>query len=300
MLKRPALIAILTLTTPLGGCDFAKGMLSSGAAPSASAPVASAVAPTASVAAASGEVSFDKRVPKAGTRASGTRKTSSKFTLNGKTYRETSLLESEAVVKESDEFRITKASIEVKEMYTTSQEGTGSEKRSVSPLAGSTYVVTRNEDGKLSALDSGGDKVPAATLKLIKEEFGSSFEKNQDAAFLPDRPLKLEEKLMPSSDSMLSALGIKDDGNTLIDGTEFFLKSVAGAKATFDVTMTMTQKVPGAGLRVRSKLKGKIEMRPDGAWIVGVNLKGPITILDGSGNEQGSGELSMVGTQSFE
>jgi hypothetical protein len=220
--------------------------------------------------------------------------------LNGKTYRESSLLNSSFEVKASDEFRITKASIEVEDLYTTSQEGTGTEKRSVSPLAGSTYLVTRNEDGKLSAQDANGNKVPAATLKLIKDEFGGSFEKSQDAAFLPDRPLKLEEKLMPASDSMLSALSIKDDGNTLIDGTEFFLRSAADGKASFDATMTMTQKVPSAGLRVRSKLKGKLEMRPDGAWIVGVNLKGPITILDSSGNEKGSGELSIAGAQTFE
>lgn len=219
--------------------------------------------------------------------------------MAGKTYRENTVLEAAMTVKESDEFRVTKASIEVKEMYTTSQEGTGSEKRSVSPLAGSTYIVTRGDDGSLSALDSNGNKVPAATLKLIKDQFASSFEKNRDAEFIPDRPLKLEEKLMPPSDAMLAALGIKDDGNTLIDGTEFFLKSAKTSKASFEVSMTMTQKVAGAGLRVRSKLKGTLEMQPDGAWITAIDLKGPITILDASGNDKGSGELTVSGSQTF-
>ena len=69
---------------------------------------------------------------------------------------------------------------------------------------------------------------------------------------------------------------------------------------SFDVTMTMTQKIPGAGLRVRAKLTGKLEMQEDGAWVVGFDLKGPVTILDGSGNEKGSGELGIVATQTFQ
>jgi len=261
---------------------------------------ASAAAAPASAAPVSTEVTFTKKVPKPGIKGASTRKTASKFTMSGKTFRENSFMEGDFLVKESDEFRVTKASVDVKELYTTSQEGTGSEKRSVSPLAGSSYIVTRAGDGKLSAQDSGGNNVPAATLKLIKDEFGSSFEKNQDAAFLPDRPLKLEEKLMPASDTMLRALGIKDDGNTLIDGTEFFLRSVADGKAKFDATLTMTQKIPGAGLRVRAKLSGNLEMLTDGAWIVAIDLKGPLTILDSSGNEKGSGDLSMVATQTFQ
>jgi len=33
---------------------------------------------------------------------------------------------------------------------------------------------------------------------------------------------------------------------------------------------------------------------------VGFDLKGPVTILDGSGNEKGSGELGIVATQTFQ
>lgn len=295
-MDRPALLFPLLLSTLLGCKLFSNSTDDSSAKAEASA-ATPAAAPSAAQPAS--EVAFQPKVPKAGTKASVTRKTSSKFTMAGKTFRESSFLQSDFLVKESDEFRVTKGSIDVKEFYTTSQEGTGSEKRSVSPLAGSSYVVARAEDGKLSAQDTGGNPVPAATLKLIKDEYASSFEKNQDAAFLPGRPLKLEEKLMPASDAMLKTLGIKDDGTTLIDGTEFFLRSVADGKASFDVSMTMTQKIPNAGLRVRSKLNGKLEMRPDGAWVVGFDLKGPITILDGSGNEKGSGELSIVATQTF-
>lgn len=295
-----SVVLVSVLVSSLLGCKaFSKLTEDDADKGEASATASAAAAPT-SAPAATNEVTFTKKVPKPGVKGATTRKTASKFTMNGKTFRENSFMQGDFIVKESDEFRVTKASIEVKELYTTSQQGTGSEKRSVSPLAGSTYIVTRSDDGKLSAQDSSGTKVPAATLKLIKDEFGSSFEKNQDAAFLPDRPLKLEEKLMPSSDSMLRALGIKDDGNTLIDGTEFFLRSAADGKAKFDATMTMTQKIPGAGLRVRAKLSGNLEMVTDGAWIVAVDLKGPITILDGSGNEKGTGDLSILATQTYE
>jgi hypothetical protein len=253
---------------------------------------------SAPIAAASNEVSFKRMVPKAGTKSTVSRKSTTKFTMSGKVYRETSVLDAAWEVKASDEFRITKASIDVKELFKTSQEGTGTEKKSVSPISGSSYVVTRYDDGTLGAQDSNGNKVAASLVKLIKEEFGSSFEKNQDAAFIPDRPVKLEEKLVPSSDVMLGMLGIKDDGNSLVDGTEFFLKSSTGSRATFDASMTMTQKV-GSGMRVRAKLKGKFELQPEGAWLVAVDLTGPLTILDGTGKEKGTGDLTFVATQTF-
>lgn len=288
----------LALTLVLTGCDQKQAAPertgATSAAPAAPAP-SSPPAPSEPT-----EVAFVKKVPAAGTKASFTRKTSSKFTMGDKAFRESSVMEAAFEVKVSDEFRVTKGSVDVKELYTTSQDGTGSEKKSVSPLAGSAYVVTRDDDGKLTALNSGGDKVPAATVKLIKDEFGSFFEKSRDADFLPERALKLEEKLMPSSDTMLSALGIKDDGNTLIDGTEFFLTKIEAERAHFDVTLTMTQKIASAGLRVRAKLKGALQVRPDGAWIVGIDLKGPLTILDAKGNEKGTGDLSIAAGQTLE
>ncbi len=289
MVRRSASLGVFAIVSVLLAC---KGLDKAQSESQGSAPVATP-------AATSNEVAFKRMVAKAGTKATVSRKTTTKFNMDGKVYRDTSVLDATWEVKSSDEFRITRASIEVKEMYSTTQEGSGSEKKSVSPLSGSTYLVTRYDDGSLGAQDAGGNKVPGTTLKLLKDEFGSSFEKNQDAAFLPDRPLKLQEKLVPSSDDMLRMLGIKDDGNTLIDGTEFILNKVEGARATFDATMTMTQKI-GSGLRVRSKLKGTMVLRPEGAWLVGIDLKGPLSLLDSGGNEKGSGDLSMVATQTFD
>ncbi|HSC87958.1 MAG TPA: hypothetical protein VLC09_11830 [Polyangiaceae bacterium] len=297
MVRLTAPFGILALTFALAGCD--QKQAGSEQAPPAAPAASAAAAPTPQPPAKPTEVTFVKKVPTTGIKATFSRKTSTKFTMGEKAFRESSVMEAAFDVKASDEFRVTKGGLEVKELYTTSQDGTGSEKKSVSPLAGSSYVVTRNDDGKLAALDSGGDKVSASTLKLLSEEYGTFFEKSRDAEFLPDRALKLEEKLMPSSDTMLSALGIKDDGNTLIDGTEFFLKKIEADRSSFDVTMTMTQKIAGAGLRVRAKLKGQIDIRPDGAWIVGIDLKGPLTILDSKGDEKGSGDLSISATQTL-
>lgn len=294
MFRISARAGLLVGMVSLMGCDRANPTTnteSASTAPTTPAPAAPAPAPVT-------QVTFTKKIPQSGTRALAKRTSSSKFTMADKTFRETQTLVSQLTVKESDEFRITKAGIDVQELFTTSQQGTGTESRSVSPLAGSSYVVSRNDDGKLSALNSAGNKVPASTLKLLQDEFASTFEKNHDAAFLPDRPLKLDEKLMPPSDAMLTALGIKDDGNTLIDGTEFILTRIGDDKVSFDVSLTMTQKV--SGLRVRAKLAGSMDVRPDGAWIVGADLKGPITILDGSGNEKGSGELSISASQTLQ
>lgn len=297
MARFSAYLGLFALTFSLAGCDKKEASSEPVAPASAAPPAAASAAPVASAPAAPTEVTFVKKVPSAGLKAAFVRKTATKFTMGETALRESTVMEAVFEVKASDEFRVTKGGVEVKELYTTSQDGSGTEKKSVSPLAGSSYVISRSDDGKLAALGSNGDPVSAATLKLISEEYGSFFEKSRDAEFLPDRALKLDEKLMPASDTMLSALGIKDDGSTVIDGTEFFLKKIEADKASFDVSLTMTQKA--SGMRVRAKLKGQLDVRPDGAWIVGIDLKGPLTILDAKGDEKGSGELSITATQTL-
>jgi hypothetical protein len=261
------------------------------AAPAASATPAAPAAPS--------DVAFTNVVAKTGTKIVSVHQTNSKFTMDGKVYRNASATDATAEVQSSDEFRVTKAAIDVKELYTITQDGTAAEKKTVSPLAGSRYVVTRGDDGKLSALDSNGSKVSASQLKLIKDEFGSGFEKDETGAFLPDRPLKIGEKLNPASDSVMKMLSIKDDGKTEFDGTEFILRTGTSDRAVFDVAMTMTQKLV-AGLRLRAKLKGTIEIRPAGTWLLAVDLKGPMILLDATGKEKGTGDLSVTGTQTYQ
>jgi hypothetical protein len=242
------------------------------------------------------EIAFSTVVPKAGTKTAAVRKSATKFTMDGKVYRETSALDAGLEVQDSDEFRVTKAAIDVKDLQTTKQQGSGDEKKTVSPLSGSRYIITRSDDGKLTALDSAGAKVAASQLKLLKDEFAGVFEKNHTGAFLPERPVKIGEKLSPPSDAVLKMLEIKDDGKTTMDGIEFILASGTPERASFDVTMTMTQKI-GGGLRLRAKLKGKIEIKPTGNWLLGVDLKGPLELLDASGNQKGTGDITASLTQ---
>ena len=291
MEPRTLLPAVLVVVSALLACKSADK--SQQESQPASNPLAAPTVPTGS------NVTFVKLVPKSGTRASVSRKTTSKFTLSGKTYRETSTTDAKYTVKASDEFRVVKADVEVKELFTTSQEGTGTEKKSVSPLSGSTYTITRYDDGKLGAVDSGGTQVPASTLKLINEEFKSMFDKNNDGAFLPDRPVKMDEKFMPSSDALLKMLAVKDDGKTSFDGAEFILKSHSGSTASFDTEMSMTQNI-GNGLRLRVKFKGTLDFQPQGTWSTAAHLKGPMTLLNGKGDEKGTGDVAVEITQTFE
>jgi hypothetical protein len=237
-----------------------------------------------------------KSVPKAGTKVKGEIDSTLKFTFQGKVFRSAERNSTEVEVQASDEFRVTKAALDVKELFSTSQEGTGSEKKSVSPLAGSRFIVTRADDGKLSALDSSGNKVAAAQLKEIEKNYRSVFERDKSRAFLPNRPVKVGEKLTPSADDVLALLGIKDDGTCTVDGVEFILRSAAGDKGTFAVNLTFTQKNPD-GLRLRAKLEGTLDVRPMDSAFTNVSLRGPLTILDRQGNDKGSGELSFTGSE---
>ena len=285
----PKLASIVLLVSLLPACQKILQNLAEAEGGAADAAVA---------AAKTDEVTFVRHPPKSGTKVNISTKTSLKFTFEGKVFRDVTEDAAQVSVQASDEFRVTKASIEVKQLFTTKQEGTGDEKKSVNPLAGSRFVVTRNDDGKLSALDSGGTKVAAAQLALIQEHFGTVFEADKTHEFLPKRPVKIGEKLIPSSDAVLKLLGQKDDGSTVIDGVEFILQPSTAERATFAVTLTFTQKAD-ARTRIRAKLSGTLDVRPKDSEITGISLKGPLTLLDPGGNDKGNGDLSIDATATF-
>ncbi|HVR18587.1 MAG TPA: hypothetical protein VMS65_02785 [Polyangiaceae bacterium] len=288
-------LALALVVSALLACKNAQNLIGGAAS---SEPVASAApaAPSATAPAAPSEVTFVKSVPKAGAKVKAETDSNVKFTFQGKVFRSTERNSTAVEVQASDEFRVTKAALDVKELYSTSQEGTGSEKKSVNPLAGSRFIVTRADDGKLSALDSSGNKVAAAQIKEIETNYRSVFERDKSRAFLPNRALKVGEKLTPSADDVLALLGVKDDGSATVDGVEFILKSAAEDKATFAVSLTFTQKIPG-GMRLRAKLEGTLDVRPKDSTFTNVSLRGPLTILDAQGNDKGSGELSFTGSE---
>jgi hypothetical protein len=244
------------------------------------------------------EVTFVRKVPKVGTKVEMATKTAFKFTFEGKIFRESSEDAALFTVQGADEFRVTKAAIEVKQLYTTKQEGTGDEKKSVNPLAGSRFVVSRNDDGKLTALDSGGAKVIPLQLAQIQEHFANVFDAEKTQEFLPKRPVKIGEKLIPSSDAVIKLLGQKDDGNTTIDGVEFILQSATPELATFAVSMTFTQKL-NPKIRLRAKLEGTLDVRPKDSAITAIDVKGPLNLLGPSGNDKGTGDLTFKGTETF-
>jgi hypothetical protein len=291
--SKGALLPFFLLASSLLACKGVKDLIggenAAGAVASASAAPAAPAAPN--------EVTFVKGVPKAGTKLDQETRTNVKFTFQGKVFRSTEDQKIQVEVQAADDFRVTKAAIDVKELFSTTQEGTGSEKKSVSPLAGSRFVVTRNDDGKLSALDSGGSKVVGGQRTELEKKFATVFERDKTREFLPNRPVKVGEKFIPSSDAVLSMLGQKDDGKSTVDGVEFILSSATADKASFNVSLTFTQKLDG-GVRLRAKLEGTIDVRPKDSEVTNVSLKGPLTILDAQGNDKGSGEVSFTGQES--
>ncbi len=263
--------------------------------PASSEPAVSAAPPPPSAPAAPTEITFKKTVPKAGAKVKAETNTTVKFTVQDKVIRSAEVGSVTVDVQASDEFRITKAALDVKELYETNQEGTGAEKKSVSPLSGSRFIVTRADDGKLSALDSSGSKVAAAQIAQIDKHYRTVFERDKSREFLPNRAVKIGEKLTPPADAVLALIGQKDDGKSTVDGAEFILRSATEEKATFAVSLTFTQKL--GATRLRAKLEGTIDVLPKDSSFPNVSLKGPLTLLDAAGNDKGSGELTFSGSE---
>lgn len=288
-MKRATLTAVMLCLCVLPGCKKILQNL---------AEAEGGAATTATAEAAPTQLTFLRRPPKPGANVNVTNKSNLKFTFEGKVFREVNEDAAAVSVQNSDEFRVTKAAIDIKQLVTVKQEGSGDEKKSVNPLQGSRFVVTRGDDTKLSALDSGGKKVSAAQLALLKEHYGTIFEADKTHEFLPTRPVKIGEKLIPSSDAVLKLLGQKDDGSTVIDGVEFILQSGTAEKAVFAVTLTFTTKID-ARIRLRSKLAGTLDVRPKDSEISAITLKGPLTLLDPAGNDKGTGDFSIESTATF-
>lgn len=295
-----ARLPLLPLATCVAALLACKGDPDSTPTPPPSAPpnTASIAASVAAPPAATDSVTFSSRVPPPGTGASFTTEFDLKVTERGKVTRFQEREQAELEVKANDGFRITGLVIEVRDKVEIEQDGTRPEKRTTSPLAGSTYIMTRGADGKLAATTPGGAPIAPALRKLLVDAYGDRFEKDTTGAFLPNRPVKLGEKLFPASASMLGMLGIKDDGKTTFEGTEFLLEEVTDGIAVFHVEMLMTVKMPAAR-RLRAKLSGKMRFLVDGTWTTGINLSGPLTVVDSLGNEKADGSWTMKATQTF-
>ena len=70
------------------------------------------------------DVTFVRHPPTSGTKVSLTAKTSLKFTFEGKVFRDVTDEAALVTVQASDDFRVTKAAIDVKQLVSAKQEGT--------------------------------------------------------------------------------------------------------------------------------------------------------------------------------
>ena len=51
---------------------------------------------------------------------------------------------------------------------------------------------------------------------------------------------------------------------------------------------------------MRAKLNGQLTLQTATVWLVGVALSGPVTVLDGKGDEKGRGDMKLTGDQTFD
>jgi hypothetical protein len=62
------------------------------------------------------------------------------------------------------------------------------------------------------------------------------------------------------------------------------MKHVLLGRRTLAVAAILGPTLRSAG----AKLKGTIDIKPAGTWMLGVDLKGPLTLIDGAGKEKGT------------
>ncbi len=262
------------------------------------APSHGAASSSGQTAAPPSEVTFKPKIPPPGTSSTVTRSLGLKLTMGKNAYRQNTFEKFKLTVKAADDVRITKALLDIEEKYETKQEGVAAEKKTVSPLAGSKFIVSRDDAGKVTAIEPDGTAATPSQVKLLEEDFAGIFKKDTVGAFLPDRPLKLGEKLNPSASSLMQMMEMKDDGKTTVDGIEVIFTSVDGGNARFSMAFTLTLGLTG-GLRLRAKLNGQLALQTATVWLVSAALSGPVTVLDGKGDEKGRGDMKLGIDQTF-
>lgn len=254
--------------------------------------VASATATTAAPPDPSAKaVTFTRRVPAPGSKAKQTRDLGFQLSRAGNAMRHTAHDVIEYEVKRADALRITQAGLVVDELYEANQQGDDAEEKTVNPLSGKRFVVTRKADGRLSAHDPAGEALSDDAQASLEERYGGLFDADKIGAFLPARPIAFGEKLTPTRAALLEMMQIdEDDRDTSIDDVDFTLTSAENDQARFNVGMTMTWTM-GGELRMRAKLAGSASLDTATSRLRALRLAGPVVVLDGKGAQVGTGQF---------
>jgi hypothetical protein len=236
-------------------------------------------------------VTFTRRVPAPGSKAKQKRELGFQLSRVGNVMRHTAHDVIEYEVKQADASRVTQAGLVVKELFEANQQGDDPEEKTVNPLSGKRFVLTRNADGRMSALDAAGAALSDQAKASLEEHYGGLFEADKFGAFLPTRPIIIGEKVEPTRGALLEMMQIDDDDrDTSIDDVDFTLAGAENGQAKFEVGMTMTWAM-GDELRMRAKLVGSVSVETATARLRTVRLTGPVVVLDAKGTEVGGGQF---------
>lgn len=179
------------------------------------------------------------------------------------------------------------------------EEGDDGRATRPSVLQGRTYVVARRGDA-LVATDGEGAAVAGQELDELLHEHGNLGKPSRFAAFIPDRPVAVGERLEPSPDVAAEMFG--DGGRDVaVRSAAFVLEGAPSpglAAFAVDVTVTLGGEPP-----MDLHLRGRVVVRVEDSAPVAMNLAGPLSI-DGASAEtgavfRGSGQMTLARTAEY-
>lgn len=291
------------------GAPSSTGAPSSEAAASTPAPSAAQPAPSA----ADGYV-FQKKMPAVGARVLESETKTMSLTLNvgGKSAKDKPIKvvknDRDTVEKAVEVLAVTADAItKVKVTYRNHSKveaKDGADKTTKAPVAGKTYVAEA-KNGAVSVLTEKGAPAPAEEAKIVQKDFKSLGKPDDFQKALPDKPIKVGDKVDSIARALEERMTRDDDGTskTTVESTSvtFVRAGEKGGVKTGVFEIAIDLAMDKGGMVIRMKMKGEVELRLDDGFPVSMSFQAPVTVGTPAGAPgpkiSGAGLTTMMSTR---
>lgn len=297
-MRRPALLPLALLSLlALASCKEKPGIKQEGIQPDLA----------ASAKAVDG-LTIVPKMPAVGTKWQETRKSTMGLKMSidiGLARNKGSIDDQETTVEKSEVLGVEGKVVTKKKLTyvekTKRQTENGKEKvAAASPVAGKTYVLAW-VSGKPQVTDEAGKPVPPEEEEVVLKSHKAFGKPDPVFEGFPSTAIHVGDEVPTLRKALQENLADADDGK---DHPEFVVESVKltaiekGAELLAVFTLQITVQTPADSkepFAMKAKLGGTMKIRAKDAWLVGMELKGPLELegRDPSFKVEGKGEMNM-------
>lgn len=180
--------------------------------------------------------------------------------------------------------------------HETIKRDDGTETRENPPVTGKTYLVEARK-GAVVVLTEQGAAAPPAEASIVQKDFTDLGKPDEFRDALPDRPIRVGERLDSIAGAMKTRLS-KGDGKNMstVEGVTVRLARVDdhGGSKTGVLDFIASVLYGESHALIRMKVKGQVELRLEDGFTSSISMMGPVTVSSAPGSP-----VALSGTGTF-